>query len=660
MRLSPLLSLIVLPVALAAQVPANDSIYDVAPIVVTAERMELPAGVVSGTVTVLRGDELRARGVRTVAEALRQVPGAAVVSSGSFGGQTSLFLRGGESDHVKVLVDGVAMNQPGGAFNFNALTLDGVERIEVVRGPGSVLYGTDALTGVIQIFTREGLGSATFDAAARAGSYGTRRVEGAAAGASGRLRWSGAASNERTDGTYDFNSGWRNTVLTGGARLRLDDATTLRGTLRYGDDVYHYPTDGGGAPVDRNSQNSRRGLSAGLGLDHALDGALRFTLSGSLHAERQGSDDRRDDAADTLGYGYASRSRVDVRRAALEARLTVTPSARFSAVYGIEVLDDHEDRKEGYAVSNWGFGEDSSVSAPVAHSRSSVGSYVQALLAPGERWSLSGGLRVDDNREFGQFLSGRVGVVRRFGTETRVRGSWGTAFKTPTLEETYGNTAYSIGNGGLTPERSEAWELGVEQGLFGGRAVVGAVWFDQRFRDLIQYGYVAPGAPTYYNVAAATSRGLELTANLRAGTRLSFDGSYTWLKTRVTDPGFSTGDGDVFVQGKELIRRPARQGRVGAAWLPTGRARVTGGLTFVGRRADVDFGPYPSVRKELAGYSLLDLGADVEVVRPAAGIRGPLVAVTLRVENTLDERYQTIVGFPGPGRVVLAGFRTHW
>ncbi|HEX7919282.1 MAG TPA: TonB-dependent receptor plug domain-containing protein, partial [Gemmatimonadales bacterium] len=112
MKISPLF-LLLLPVALTAQVPAGDSAYEVSPLVTTAERSPLPAGVVSGTITVLQGDELRAQGVRTVAEALRQVPGAAVVSSGSFGGQTSLFLRGGESDYVKVLIDGVAMNQSG-------------------------------------------------------------------------------------------------------------------------------------------------------------------------------------------------------------------------------------------------------------------------------------------------------------------------------------------------------------------------------------------------------------------------------------------------------------------------------------------------------------------------------------------------------------------
>lgn len=657
MRIHSPFLLFLLPAALAAQVPASDSVYEVAPIVVTAERLPLPMGVVSGSITVLRGDDLRARGVRSVADALREIPGAAVVPSGSFGGQTSLFLRGGESDHVKVLIDGVAVNQPGGAFNFNALTMDDVERIEVVRGPASVLYGTDALAGVVQIFTRQGGGPLAVDAAVRGGSYGTRRGELAARGGPGRLAWSAGTSSERTDGTYDFNSRWRNTVATGQLRFVLSPATTLRGTFRFGDDVYHYPTDGGGAPVDSNTVNTHRATTASVGLDHRLDPALRVALTASLNAERQGSRDRRDNAADTAGYGFASRNDIEVRRHTVDARVILAPSAAWSLVYGIEFRDDREDRKEGYAVSNFGFGMDSSVTAPVEHSRQDVGTYLQALLEPAEGWSVSGGLRLDDDEAFGQFVSSRFGVVRRLGPSTRLRAAIGTGFKTPTLEETYGNTAFSIGDPDLTPERSRSWEAGVEQALMAGRLTLGAVWFDQRFRDLIQYGYVADGAPTYYNVAEATARGLEVNAVARPLARLSLTAGYTILHTEVTDPGFSTGDGDVFVKGKELIRRPSRQGRVGLAYLAFGRARLGGEVGFVGSRTDVDFGPYPSVRMKLAGYTLVDLSADVELL--SAG-RAPGLAVTLRAENALNESYETIVGFPGRGRVILAGVRAHW
>ncbi len=136
-------ALAVAPLVLHAQEPVDTA--RLGPIVVTADRLPIPAAAVPAAVTVLSGAALRAQGIRTVADALRTVPGATVVASGSFGAQTSLFVRGGESDYVKVLIDGVPQNQPGGAYDFAHLTLDGVDRIEVVRGPVSVLYGSDAL-----------------------------------------------------------------------------------------------------------------------------------------------------------------------------------------------------------------------------------------------------------------------------------------------------------------------------------------------------------------------------------------------------------------------------------------------------------------------------------------------------------------------------------
>ena len=657
MRLFSSALLLILPAAVAAQIPVNDSAIRVAPIVVTAERQPLPAAAVSGSITVLRGDELRARGVRDLADALREVPGASVVSTGSFGGQTSLFLRGGESDYVKVLIDGVPMNQPGGAFDFGALTLDNVDRIEVVRGPASVLYGSDAVTGVIQIFTRSGAGKRDLDLALRGGSFGTRRGEATLSAGTDRLRWSGGVADDRTDGTYAFNSGWHNSVASGRAELTLDPRTTARASVRYGRDEFHFPTLSDGTPADSNSANFRKSLALTAGLDRAIDPTLHFALTGALSREDDRRTNDRDSPGDTTGFGYASRDEAIVLRRMLDGRLTLAPGARWSLTIGTEYLLDQETRKPGYAVSNFGSGQDSSVTPPTFHTRRNIGTSVQALLTPSDPWSVSLGARIDDNEAFGQFFTTRAGVVRRFGDRFRLRGSIGTGFKTPTLEETYGNSAFSVGDPHLKPERSVSWEVGVERSLASDRVTVGAAWFDQRFRKMIQYGFVSAGAPTYYNVAAATARGLDLTLSARPSRGVIVEGGYTFLATRVADPGFSTGSGDVFVEGKELIRRPSRSGHLGVRALVTGRAHVGGMLTHVGKRTDVDFGPFPSVRKELPGYLLLDLDGDVNLL---GGEAGRSVAVTLRVENALDKGYQTVVGFPGRGRTILAGVRTHW
>lgn len=658
MRVSPLV-LILLPAVVGAQVPVNDSAVSLTPIVVTAEREATPAARVSSSVTVLRGDDLRSRGVVTLADALREVPGAAVVSTGSYGGATSLFLRGGESDYVKVLIDGVAVNQAGGAFNFNALTLDDVDRIEVVRGPVSVLYGTDAVTGVIQIFTRQGRGPLTAAAAIRGGTFGSRRAEASASAGTGRFAWSMAGSRERSDGIYPFNSGWTNDAGAGEARYRLSDATILRGALRLGSDTYHYPTDAGGVPVDSNTVNTHDAATLSLGMDHALDPTLRFSVQGVLHRESTGSRNDRDSPGDTTGFGYASRAEGEMLRRGVEARLTMSPSAAWSLTTGSEVMFDQEIRKPGYTVSNFGFGEDSSETGRTEHTRRNIGTYLQLLLEPSTAWTVTAGVRLDDNEAFGQFLTTRAGIVRQLGDGFRLRGSFGTAFKTPTLEETYGNSDFSVGDPGLKPERSRSWEFGVDRDLDGGRWTIGVTWFDQHFRDLVQYAYVGPGQATYFNVAAAKASGADLSLAYRPVSNLALSGTLTLLSTKVTDPGFSTGSGDVFVKGKELIRRPGRSGRVELSWVPVLRARLTGTVNYVGKRTDVDFGPFPSVRKELLGYATVDLSADI-TLREAAGTGMPGLALTLRAENALDERYDTVIGFPGVGRRLLAGMRVHW
>src|SRR5574341_990940 len=237
------------------------------PIVVTATRVPLARDAVPAAVTVLSGADLRARGLTTVLEALRSVPAAQVVQTGSFGGQTSLFLRGGESDYVKVLLDGVPLNEPGGAFDFAHLTLDNVDRIEIVRGPASVLYGSDAVTGVVQIFTRRGAaGGASQLLGFEAGRYGTLRgrSELSAVTARGAAGATLGGSWLATDGLYPANSGYRNGVVSGRLRLTPDAASDAAVSIRYGDDVFHNPTNCFEQPTDTNKRQSGRGTTVGL------------------------------------------------------------------------------------------------------------------------------------------------------------------------------------------------------------------------------------------------------------------------------------------------------------------------------------------------------------------------------------------------------------
>src|ERR1700681_1589484 len=188
-------------------------------VVVSASKVPRPASTLSQAVTVLYGDDLRARGVTRVSDALREVPGASLVQSGSYGAVTSLFLRGGESRYTKVLIDGVPVNAPGGFFDFSHLTTDNIDRIEIVRGPASVLYGADAVTGIVQIFTRQGSEQNRASVGVHGGTYHSLDFDGDALGSSRFGGFSIGAAHHSTNGIIPFNNEYRNGTLSSALTL---------------------------------------------------------------------------------------------------------------------------------------------------------------------------------------------------------------------------------------------------------------------------------------------------------------------------------------------------------------------------------------------------------------------------------------------------------
>src|SRR2546426_151992 len=271
--------LLVFPLSLAGQ-PPTDTVK-LNPVVVTATRIPPRAADLPVAVTVNSGVQLREQGIRSVAEALRTVPGASVVTTNAYGSQPSLFLRGGESDYVKVLIDGVPQNAPGGAYDFANLTADNVDRIEGWRGPVSLLSGSDAVTGVVQVYTRDGRGAAHGSVGVGGGTYGSRAVDATVAGGAERAGYAFSVSRFASDGVYPVDNQYRNAVLSGRVRLRPDDRTDAALSLRYGDALYHFPTDGGGNLVSNNQHQLDRGPSLGLDVGRVVSARVegRFTAA---------------------------------------------------------------------------------------------------------------------------------------------------------------------------------------------------------------------------------------------------------------------------------------------------------------------------------------------------------------------------------------------
>jgi vitamin B12 transporter len=615
---------------------------DLPRVVITATRVESPVAVRVTTTTVLDARRLQDRGVHTLAEALRTVPGVTVVQSGGPGAQTSLFLRGGESDYVRVLVDGVAVNDPGGAIDLASYTLDNVDRIEIVRGPASVLYGSDAVTGVVQVFTSRAPRRPGVDATVSVSSDAGRSVLLASGGRAGRLTATAAYAHRRSDGVLAFNNRYRNDVASGSLSA---SGTHGRVTLsaRRQRDRFHYPTDGSGAVVDRNAY--RAGTRQTVSLDASRRLGRWSRLDATLAAvDAQGrTDDASDGPGDTLGF-HTYRDEATVRRRVADARVHLFASAAGIATFGAEFSQERQRSRDS---SNLG------VSANTfAERRSTRALYAQWV---GERGRLqySAGTRYDDNTVFGVFRTARVGAALAVWRGGTVRGATGTAFKAPAFIEQF-NTAFSVGNAGLRPERTRSTEFGISHRTSGGRFTAAATWFQQRFRDLIQYTWVEAGTANYFNVAEATSRGLELETLVQLTPRVLATGSSTMLRTRVENPGFDAGEGATFVHGARLLRRPPLTVSVGLRAQPGSGVTVDLSARRIATRDDRDFGGFPPTPRELHAYTRLDAGSTIELPRSWTP---PSLSLVLRAENLLGTRYEEVANFAAPGRVVSVGLR---
>ncbi|MBI5601658.1 MAG: TonB-dependent receptor [Gemmatimonadetes bacterium] len=633
------LFLLALPAALYAQSTSTP----LSPVVVTATRVETAVRA-PASVTVLSGDSLRARGLVHLTDALRLVPGVSVVTASSHGSQASLFVRGGQGNYVRVLLDGAPLNEPGGAIDLGALTLDNIERIEIVRGPASVLYGADAVTGVIQLISRTGASGARAALAADGGSYGQRDV--ALSGAVGGARASASASlaDRSSNGILPFNNDYRNRSAAASLRLAPDARTEAVLSARWLAASYHYPTESDGSLGERNAENTTRRLALAFAGRRAISDRLTasWTLSSSEHFPR--ANDGPDSAADTVGfYGFFSRGTV-TRRAA-ELRLTARVGATHSLTVGADGSRDHE-RSSTRSLSEYGEDAGSFVAA-----RNDRAVYAQAVGGLGARGSYQVGARLDDNSAFGTFRTARLSAGWQLSKAWRTRAAVGSAFRAPSFFENFA-TGYVRGNAALVPEQTRSREVAIERTTPSATLVVTA--YQQRFRDLIQYNplTMSPTAPNYVNVAAAEADGVEAEAAFAPIGGVGARVTYAYSRTRVTDEGFDVGDGATFVRGQPLMRRPAHTARVELSRRVASRAHLVVGAAYTGRAHDRDYSAWPAKPVELPARTLVDVAANVRLSAADASVP---VHARLRADNVTDVAYQGIYGFRAPGRSLRAG-----
>ena len=620
-------------------------------VIISASKAPASRVSVTQSVTVITGEELRARGITRVSDALRGVPGATLVQNGSVGSVNSLFLRGGESRYTKVLIDGVAVNAPGGFFDFSHLTTDNIERIEVVRGPGSVVYGADAVPGVIQIFTRQGRGTLNMSADARAGNYGSREMSIDANGTGGPLRYSVGAGTRRTDGMLSFNNNYYNGTLSASAGLTPRGGSDILASARYTNAEFHYPTDFTGEPVDSNAYRVQHRLTVGVNAKSQLSEKTAGRLQiGTNEVSDLTEDIAREFAPGGNGPLAHSADFSRNKRRSAEASLAFTLPESSTLTFGAEYMNESEKSESGKGPVG---GPTTPVSTFDA-SRNNTALYSELTATSKTGSSIAVSARRDDNSDFDAFNTYRAGASVPLGEVSRLRASIATSFNAPAFNQLR-STLFTTGNPDLKPERARSWEVGVEQQLIYGILRISGSYFNQRFRDMIQFvSGTAPGfVGSYANLAEAESNGYEAELTLTPVGPLSAIASYTFSEPRVTRVSSAyTGD---LTPGDPLLRRPKQTGTGSLTWSKprTGSLSVIG--SYVGDRPDFDFNQFPAVRVTLPAYYKIDVAGHRNILRSGSG-RSSL-SITGRVDNVLDRRYEDVLNFPAPRRTWMLGAR---
>lgn len=598
-------------------------------IIVTGARAPIPASDVGSAVTIISRDDIDRRQVRYVTELLRAVPGFAVSHTGVVGSQTQVRVRGSEANHVLVLIDGVRANDPatGDEFRWEYLSTANIERIEIVRGPQSALWGSDAIGGVVHIVTRTGSAANGGRAYVETGTGNT--LNSAIGGSFGGDIWSVGLSLEQlaTDGfnisrTGDEKDASEIATAALNARMAPSDEVVIEVGARAVDaytqfDAVDFATTG--LPFDSDvATDTRQGyahLGATLG---AADARVRHHLGMRYFDSdnRNFVDGRYDSATSSDRTTWAYQADIAVRRSRLSLAVE-HEETRFSQ-RGAVILDDPNQVQK------------MRVTSAVADTQGRAG---EAL-----SWLLS--LRFDDHSDFDDILTGRVSIAWRMTGHTTLRAAIGTGQKTPTFVERFGYFPQSfVGNEKLKPEHSTSYDIGLEQAFAALRLQVSL--FDQDLDDEIN-GFYCPNpwpAPcTAINMDRPSSRrGLELAAQWSASDRLSFGATYTYTHSEDADSA-------------NELRRPRHAGNLHVGYgFADGRGRVALAADYGGTRRDVFFPPWPDPSEivTLGNYWLVDLTAQY-------GISDTL-RLFARASNLLDTGYEQVYGYRTPGRAVYGG-----
>ena len=609
-------------VPLSVSVAATDFSSELQSVVVTATRIPTPESQIASSVTVVTADEIAARQIRTLPDLLKEVPGLNVVQSGGPGGQTSVFMRGTNANHTKVLIDGIDASDPSSpnaAFDFGQLLTQDIQTLEVLRGPQGGLYGSDAIGGVINVITKSGSGPAQFNAGIEAGSFDTFNQVAGVSGSLDRFHYaatvdhfdSGATpvtpldylppGQRRIDDDYDNLTG--STKLGFDVTEHLDLGLVARYTdthLKFtGDNFANFPST---PDTSQSESNTRQYYTRATA--HLVDGVLDQTIGaayGNIKTTEFSPDGQDDDSSGA--------------RAKFDWQGIVALAADEKLLLGAEHQRDD-------------------ITVPISASTTINSGYAELQSGFRDRLFDTLAVRYDDNDRFGSKVNYRFAPAYVIAeTGTKIKASVGTGFKAPSLSQMFQSfPAFGFfANPNLRPESSLGWDLGFEQALASDAVRFGVTYFHNNIKNLID-----TNATTYINVGRAVTDGVESFASYQPIRSLTFRLDYTY--TQATDE----------ITQLELLRRPKSKESLTTAWQATDRLSLNATVLSVSSWVDTNRdGSIP--RLNAPGYTTVDLAGSYDLTSHWA--------LTGRVINLFNRHYQNPDAFDQPTIGAFAGIK---
>jgi vitamin B12 transporter len=603
-------------------------------IVVSATRIETPVNEIGSSVTIITDREIERDQKRTLPDVLRTVPGLNIVQTGGPGGKTSVFMRGSNSNHTKVLIDGIDANDPSqdGVFDFAQVLTSDIAQVEVLRGPQSSLYGSDAIGGVVNIVTKTGEGPPQFTGRIEGGSFETFNQSASLRGSVSRFRYSFNVAHFLVDdtpvtplvllpaGRKRINDSYENTTVSTKLGVDLTDTFGIDLVGRYtdstlfftGEDFSFFPS----VPAASQSEQNARQLFARAEAHLALfDNAFKNRIGVNYTNYRTTIQ-----APDT-GFGLPPENINHGDRIKFDWQGNIELGKGHALILGVE---DQEDRL---------------LDSPISAANDNIAGFaeLQSEIVPGLFAAAS--VRHDDNDRFGGKTTWRIApayLAPNIGT--KLKASYGTGFKAPSLTQLFVSfPAFNFfANPDLQPEESEGYDVGFEQPLAGERVRFGATYFHNDIKNLINANATFTSLD---NVGQATTEGVETFVFVAVTDRFKLRGDYTY--TRAVDD----------TSGLELLRRPKHKASLTATWLPTDRLSFSATMLYVGSQVDGNRS-FSIQRLDTDPYFVVNLAADYDL--------GKGVALFARIDNLFDRRYENPTGFQRPGFGVFGGVRVSW